>query len=105
MKMVKMMIINLIINLIMFYLFIMLASGIISIYFRIKNKDFPKSLTRCYCDNCKHELKFWESSFPIFNYFILKGKCKYCGFILLNLTYYELTLGLYLFIVWRLSIC
>ncbi len=32
---------------------------------------------RSYCPNCKHVLS-WIDLFPIFSYFYLQGKCRYC---------------------------
>lgn len=61
----------------LFYLCILISSGLICILYRIKNKiPFNKN---CFCENCKTELKFWMGNLPIFNYIILKGKCKYCN--------------------------
>jgi len=66
-------------NLLILYFCIMFISGLNTIIFRIKNKDFSADFKNCYCENCGHKLKFWESNLPIINYIILKGKCRYCN--------------------------
>lgn len=32
---------------------------------------------RSYCEACKHKLA-WYDLFPVFSYFMLKGRCRYC---------------------------
>lgn len=45
------------------------------IYRLQQNKSFFKG--RSYCPHCKHILS-WKDLIPIFSFFILKGKCRYC---------------------------
>ena len=45
------------------------------IYRLEKNESFLKG--RSYCPHCKHILS-WQDLIPIFSFFILKGKCRYC---------------------------
>lgn len=93
------------IEIIIFYLCVMLASGIYTFIYRFQNPEFPKSNKYCYCDKCNHKLKFWESNFPIFNYFILKGKCQYCNQKIEKIHLaFELLIGLILFNFWMVLI-
>ena len=62
--------------LIIFILGLVVGSFLNCLIYRIKKDEnfiFPHS----YCSNCKHKL-FWQDLIPIFNFIILKGKCRYC---------------------------
>jgi len=86
--------------LVLLYFNIMLASGTITLIYRLYYRKIPKDNYNCYCDNCKHILKMWESNLPIINYIILKGKCRYCNKkIDLDYLIFELLLGYLFFII------
>lgn len=36
------------------------------------------ALGRSYCDRCKKKLS-WHDNIPLLSYFLLKGKCRFCG--------------------------
>ncbi len=46
------------------------------IYRLEKEESFLKG--RSYCPHCKHQLS-WQDLIPVLSFFILKGKCRYCG--------------------------
>ena len=50
-----------------------------ALIYRIPSKEYtifkPR---RSICPICKHELA-WKDNIPILSYFILKGRCRYCG--------------------------
>ncbi len=50
-----------------------------ALIYRIPSKEYtifkPR---RSICTICKHEL-VWKDNIPILSYFILKGRCRYCG--------------------------
>lgn len=48
----------------------------VCIYRIPKGEDIVK--TSSHCMKCNHELK-WYDLFPIVSYFMLKGRCRYCG--------------------------
>lgn len=86
---------------IIFYINICLASGILTFIYRFRNKNHKKNMVNCYCDNCKHVLKFWECNLPIFNYLLLKGKCKYCNKkISVYHPLFEIIIGLMITLIW-----
>lgn len=81
------------------YLCIMIASGLICYYNRIKYK-IKYSLLYCYCDNCHKQLLFIDSTFPIFSYIWLNGKTRCCNYKLdFKLVLNELFIGTIIFLM------
>lgn len=62
------------------YAFIM--GSVFASFFGVVCDRVPKGLSivkpNSHCDNCNHELK-WYENISIFSYIFLKGKCKECG--------------------------
>src|SRR3989344_5648624 len=62
----------------LFYIFIIglcVGSFLNVLIDRLSNDE--SILGRSYCDNCKKQLKSIDL-IPIFSYFFLKGKCRFC---------------------------
>lgn len=62
-----------------FFLFgLVFGSFTNALIYRLPSKDYtilkPK---RSICPSCKHELS-WRDNIPLFSYFLLAGKCRYC---------------------------
>jgi len=54
----------------------MVGSFLNCVIYRLeKNESFLKG--RSFCPHCKHILG-WQDLIPVLNFFILKGKCRYC---------------------------
>ena len=72
-----MLILNILISVYLFFMGSAFAS-----FFGVVCDRVPKGLSivkpNSRCDNCMHELK-WYENIPIFSFIFLKGKCKECG--------------------------
>ena len=67
---------------------------------RIKKENWVKGRSKC--DNCSQELSWWEL-FPVVNYIILRGKCRYCGKkIGIENFLVEIIFGLFAVFFWKL---
>jgi len=96
----------------MFYIFIFIfglavGSFLNCVIYRLKPKElssFSFVWGRSYCPHCKHPLS-WQDLIPVFSFFILGGKCRYCHKkISIQYPLIELTTGiLFLFIFWILD--
>ncbi len=63
-------------NLCLFMIGGSLASFIDVVSYRmVKKENFIKG--RSYCESCHHQL-FWFDLLPVFSYFLLLGRCRYC---------------------------
>lgn len=67
---------------IIFIFGLVIGSFLNSVIYRLflPNFSFFTSLVktkRSFCPHCNHNL-VWRDLFPIFSYFVLKGKCRYC---------------------------
>jgi len=59
-----------------FILGLAIGSFLNCVIYRLEKKEsFLKG--RSYCPNCKHKLS-WKDLIPIFSFFELQGKCRYC---------------------------
>lgn len=67
-----------IVMLLLLYLFIMLASGINTILFRLVNNRKIGKLDKCFCDYCELEIPFDLANFPIYNWLVTKGITRCC---------------------------
>ncbi len=48
------------------------------VIFRLHTEEKGILFGKSHCQNCQHELKFWDL-FPVFSWVFLGGKCRYCG--------------------------
>lgn len=63
-------------NLFVFILGLCIGSFLNCVIYRLETKkSFLKG--RSFCPKCKHQLS-WKDLFPVFSFFFLKGKCRYC---------------------------
>ena len=68
---------NLIFYIFVFLLGLTVGSFLNCVIYRLeKNESFLKG--RSYCPHCKHILG-WQDLIPVLSFFILRGKCRYCG--------------------------
>jgi prepilin signal peptidase PulO-like enzyme (type II secretory pathway) len=64
-------------NFLIFLLGLIVGSFLNCLIYRLKKgKGFFWG--RSFCPHCKHKLAFWDL-IPFFSFFLLKGKCRYCG--------------------------
>lgn len=107
--------------LIMFYLFLFFFGTAVGSFLNVLIDRLPKEQKitgRSYCDHCHHQLA-WYDLIPIVSFFLLKGRCRYCGKkiswqypvvefitgIIFLLIYYEFSELTSLLIYWGLISC
>lgn len=84
----------------MYYIYICLffiLGLLMGSFFTVVGLRLPRKesflVNRSYCDNCHHKLSFFDM-IPVFSYLSLKGRCRYCGNKISNMsTYMELFCG------------
>ncbi len=62
--------------LLIFLLGISIGSFLIVLIYRLKKSE-NFLVSRSFCPKCHHKL-FWYDLIPLFSFFLLKGKCRYC---------------------------
>jgi len=68
---------NIILSIAIFIFGLAVGSFLNCVIYRLEQKkSFLKG--RSYCPSCKHVLA-WNDLIPIISFFILRGKCRYCG--------------------------
>ena len=96
---------NILVAVSFFYLGAIFGSYSIATIWRINQatkKTKLKLPSRSICENCGHILSVVDL-IPIINYFMLKGRCRYCGVKIVPLSFYvEIGLGLYFYLVYIL---
>lgn len=65
----------------MTYLFLFIFGASVGSFLNVLIDRLPKGELisgRSYCDCCRHKLS-WSDLIPVVSFFLLKGKCRYCG--------------------------
>ncbi len=62
------------------WLGLILGSFMTMLIYRIQNKKLllGRGANRSYCPHCRTILK-WYDLLPVISYFMLRGRCRYCG--------------------------
>ena len=59
---------------------------------------------RSYCPHCKHKL-FWQDLIPLLSFFVLRGRCRYCGKkISLQYPFIEMATGLLFVLIFNFQV-
>lgn len=66
-------------NLFVFFFGLAIGSFLNCVIYRLHLKELSSFMRgRSFCPHCKHFLS-WKDLIPVLSFFILRGKCRYCG--------------------------